>query len=257
MPQPQIWNPRQYADHARFVTELGAPLIEMLAPKPGERILDLGCGDGVLTQQLMDAGCEVLGVDASSAMVEAAQARGVPAQVMDGHELPFHEQFDAVFSNAALHWMLQPDEVLRRIWQSLRPGGRFVAEFGGQGNLKQVLIGLHHVLERHGFDPESIRPWYFPSAEEYRARLIEQGFQVQTLDLFPRPTPLPDDITDWLEMFAQPFMAIVPDHMRTLILHEVRDSLRPTLKTADGWTVDYVRLRCQAIKPRAAAAASP
>lgn len=254
MSPPQIWNPRQYADHARFVTDLGAPVIDMLAPKPGERILDLGCGDGVLTKQLMDAGCEVVGVDASSAMVEAAQARRVPAQVMDGHELPFLEEFDAVFSNAALHWMLQPGEVLRRVWRSLRPGGRFVAEFGGRGNLKQVLIGLHHVLKRHGFDAESIRPWYFPSAEEYRERLIEQGFHVESLTLFPRPTRLPDDMADWLEMFAQPFMGIVPDDVRGQILEEVRDSLRPTLQTADGWIVDYVRLRCQAIKPPAATA---
>ena len=247
---PQIWNPKQYAEHARFVTQLGAPLIALLAPKAGERILDLGCGDGVLTKELMDLGCQVLGVDASPTMVEAAQARGVPAQVMDGHELPFHEQFDAVLSNAALHWMLEPNEILRRVWRSLRPGGRFVAEFGGQGNLTQVLNGLHRVLKVHGYDPDSIRPWYFPSAEAYRERLTGQGFQVLSLDLFPRPTPLPDDMTDWLEMFAQPFVTMVPDEVRKQVLREVRDSLGPTLRTTDGrWVVDYIRLRCQAIKP--------
>lgn len=252
---PQVWNPKQYADHARFVTDLGAPVVELLAPKPGERILDLGCGDGVLTKQLLDAGCDVLGVDASPAMVEAARAQGVPAQVMDGHELPFDEQLDAVFSNAALHWMLEPEEVLRRVWRSLRPGGRFVAEFGGHGNLTQVLLALHRVLKSHGYDSESIRPWYFPSAEEYRRRLIEQGFEVSSLELFPRPTRLPHDIMDWLDMFAQPFTRIVPDDMRMPILHEVRDSLTPTLKTADGgWIVDYVRLRCRAIKPSVVAA---
>ena len=249
MAAPQVWNPKEYADHARFVTELGAPVIELLAPKAGERILDLGCGDGVLTKRLMDLGCEVLGVDASPAMVEAAQRRGVSAHVMDGHELPFHEEFDAVFSNAALHWMLEPDEVLRRIRQSLRSGGRFVAEFGGQGNLTQVLIGLHRVLKSHGHDPESVRPWYFPSAEEYRQRLIRQGFQVLSLDLFSRPTLLPDDIADWLGMFAQPFLILVPDHQKSRVLHEARESLGSTLKRADGrWVVDYVRLRCQAIK---------
>ncbi|MET0514733.1 MAG: methyltransferase domain-containing protein [Nitrospiraceae bacterium] len=250
MSAPQAWNPKQYADHARFVTDLGAPLIALLAPKPGERILDLGCGDGVLTKQLMDLGCEVLGVDASSAMVEAAQALGVPAQVMDGHELPFHEQFDAVFSNAALHWMLEPDEVLRRIRRSLRPGGRLVAELGGQGNLTRVLIGLHQVLKRQGYDPDSIRPWYFPSAEEYRERLTRQDFEVRSLELFPRPTPLPEDITDWLEMFAQPFLTMVPRDSREQVLREIRESLAPTLQSADGrWVVDYVRLRCEAIKP--------
>jgi trans-aconitate methyltransferase len=254
MSPSQVWDPRQYADHARFVTDLGAPVVDLLAPKPGERILDLGCGDGVLTKQLMDAGCDVLGVDASGAMVEAAQTRGVPAQVMDGHELPFHEQFDAVFSNAALHWMLQPDEVLRRVRRALRPAGRFVAEFGGERNLKQVLGGLHRVLKGHGYDAESIRPWYFPSAEEYRRRLIEQDFEVLALELFPRPTRLPHDMMDWLRMFAQPFMTIVPDDMNVQILHEVQDALSPTLKTSDGWVVDYVRLRCRAIKPGVASA---
>ena len=177
MSSQQDWNPKQYADHARFVTDLGAPLIALLVPKAGERILDMGCGDGILTKQLMDIGCEVLGVDASPAMVEAARTLGVQAQVMDGHALPFHEQFDAVFSNAALHWMLEPDEVLRRIWSALRPGGRFVAEFGGQGNLTHVLTGLHQVLKDHGYDPDSIRPWYFPSAEEYRERLTQTRFR--------------------------------------------------------------------------------
>ncbi|MEX5220188.1 MAG: class I SAM-dependent methyltransferase [Nitrospira sp.] len=250
MAAPQIWNPKEYSDHARFVTDLGVPLIELLAPEAGERILDLGCGDGVLARRLMDLGCDVLGVDASPAMVEAARSRDVSAQVMDGHDLPFHEEFDAVFSNAALHWMLEPDEVLRRIRQSLRSGGRFVAEFGGQGNLTQVLIGLHRVLKANGHDPESVQPWYFPSAEEYRERLIGQGFQVLSLDLFSRPTLLPDDITDWLGMFAQPFLHLVPDHLRGRILHEARESLGSSLKRADGrWVVDYVRLRCRAIKP--------
>jgi trans-aconitate methyltransferase len=253
MAPSQVWDPRQYADHARFVTDLGVAVIELLAPKPGERILDLGCGDGVLTKQLMDLGCEVLGVDASPAMVEAARARGAPAQLMDGHELPFTDEFDAVFSNAALHWMLQPDEVLRRIHRSLRPGGRFVAEFGGEGNLAQVLSGLYLVLKRHGHDPDAIQPWYFPSAEEYRRRLIEQGFEVRTLQIFPRPTRLPNDIADWLEMFAQPFLAVVPPDVRKQVLAEVRDALDPALQAPDGWIVDYVRLRCHAVKPAAPA----
>ncbi len=248
---PQVWNPKEYADHARFVTELGAPLMELLAPTAGERILDLGCGDGVLTKRLLDRGCDVLGVDASPAMVEAARGRGVSAHVMDGHQLPFQEEFDAVFSNAALHWMLDPDEVLRRVRRALRPGGRFVAEFGGQGNLAQVLIGLHRVLKSHGYDPESVQPWYFPSTEEYRERLIGQGFQIQSLELFPRPTLLPGDVTDWLGMFAQPFLILVPDHLRDQVMREARASLSSTLRRPDGrWIVDYVRLRCHAIKPR-------
>lgn len=248
----QVWDPKQYGDHARFVTDLGAPLIESLAPKAGERILDLGCGDGVLSRQLMDLGCEVVGVDASPAMVAAAQDRAVRALVMDGQALPFQNEFDAVFSNAALHWMLQPDRVLQNVWTSLRPGGRFVAEFGGQGNLTQVLSGLHGVLKNWGYDPEPIKPWYFPSAEEYRDKLVAQGFEVVSTDLFQRPTPLPNDITDWLTMFAQPFLVMVPDQRRSMFLEEVRDFLRETMMTADGrWMVDYVRLRCLARKPNA------
>jgi trans-aconitate methyltransferase len=160
-----------------------------------------------------------------------------------------------VFSNAALHWMLQPDEVLRRIWRSLRPDGRFVAEFGGRGNLAQVLVELRRVLKERGHNPDVIRPWYFPSAEECRERLTEHGFQVIALDHFPRPTELPGDITDWLEMFAQPFLAIVPDGNRKHLLHELRDFLRPVLQSRDGrWIVDYVRLRCHASKPTCQAA---
>ncbi len=177
------------------MTDLGAPLIDMLAPKPGERVLDVGCGDGVLTKQLMDRACDVIGVDTSQAMVEAAKALGVHAHVMDGCRLPFYEEFDAVVSNAALHWMVKPDEVLCSIRRALRPGGRFVAEFGGRGNLTKVLAGLHNILRAYGCDPTAIQPWYFPTVEEYRARLEQQGFQVISIDVFPRPTELPGDIT--------------------------------------------------------------
>lgn len=244
-----IWNPQQYAEHARFVTDLGAPLIDMLAPKPGERVLDVGCGDGVLTEQIMNLGCDVIGADASPAMVEAAKARGVNAQVMDGHQLPFCDTFDAVFSNAALHWMVKPDEALRGIRQALRPGGRLVAEFGGKGNLTNVLAGLHKVLKSYGCDPMTIQPWYFPTAEEYRARLEQQGFQVIAINLFARPTDLPGDITKWLEMFAQPFFDLIPRPSQAEFIARVREQLRPVLATPDGrWTVDYVRLRCYAVK---------
>ncbi len=252
MSAQQHWNPQQYAEHARFVTDLGAPLIDMLAPEPGERVLDVGCGDGVLTKQLMDRDCDVIGVDSSPAMVEAAKALGVHAHVMDGHQLPFHEEFDAVFSNAALHWMVKPDEVLLSVRRALRPGGRFVAEFGGRGNLTKVLAGLHKILRAYGCDPTAIQPWYFPTGEEYRARLEQQGFQVISIDVFPRPTELPGDITKWLEMFTQPFLLLIPSASRTEFLTRVREALRPSLATPDGrWSVDYVRLRCHVIKPPA------
>jgi trans-aconitate methyltransferase len=248
----QHWNPQEYAEHAKFVTDLGAPLIDLLAPKPGERVLDVGCGDGVLTKQLMDRECDVIGVDASPAMVEAAKLRGVNAHMMDGHRLPFYEEFDAVFSNAALHWMVQPQEVLHSVRRALRPGGRFVAEFGGRGNVSKVLAGLHKILRAYGCDSTAVQPWYFPTGEEYRARLEQQCFQIISIDVFPRPTELPGDITKWLEMFAQPFLLLIPGASQAEFLTRVREALRPTLATPDGcWTVDYVRLRCHAVKPTA------
>ena len=138
---PQTWNPDQYARNAGFVPALGLPVVELLDPQPGERILDLGCGDGVLTEKLASLGCQVVGVDSSAAQVAAAQARGLDARVVDAHELPFEAEFDAVFSNAALHWMRQPEAVIAGVWRALEPGGRFVGELGGAGNIAPVLDG--------------------------------------------------------------------------------------------------------------------
>jgi trans-aconitate methyltransferase len=144
----QTWSPEQYAQQARFVSDLGMPVVELLAPRAGERILDLGCGDGSLTKKLVEMGCQVVGVDASHAMVAAAQALGLDARVMDGQSLPFAQEFDAVFSNAALHWMPRADVVIAGVWQSLKPGGRFVGECGGSGNTATVVHALAHALHR-------------------------------------------------------------------------------------------------------------
>src|SRR5690606_30524386 len=135
----------------------------------GERILDLGCGDGVLTREIAERGCEVVGVDSSPEMVEAARALGTDARLMDGHCLSFESEFNAVFSNAALHWMNRPDEVLEGVARALKPGGRFVGEFGGDGNIREVLRGIRGALGDRGVDFDRLNPWYFPTAEEYRA----------------------------------------------------------------------------------------
>ena len=249
MTTTQTWNPDDYARNARFVARLGEPLIDLLAPQPGERVLDLGCGDGALTEKLAAAGCIVVGVDGSPAQVAAAQARGLDARVADGHALPFDNEFHAVFSNAALHWMRDPDQVIAGVARALKPGGRFVGEMGGAGNIAIVWAALVDTLSRRGIDAAALNPWYFPSAEEYQGRLEAGGFSVNSIELFPRPTTLPGDIRGWLETFGGAFLSSADAAVREQIIDELREILRPSLQTPDGvWVADYVRLRFAATK---------
>lgn len=251
MSNTQTWDPERYARNARFVTDLGMAVVNLLAPQPGERILDLGCGDGVLAAKLAEMGCEVVGVDASEMQVEAARKLGVDTRVMAGEALQFHDEFDAVFSNAALHWMLRPDEVIAGVWRALRRGGRFVAEMGGHGNVEAIRAALVGALQGRGINGESLVPWYFPTIEDYSARLRKAGFVISYISLFPRPTPLPGDLISWLENFAENFLRALPAAERPAYIKEVREALRPKLCDADGnWTADYVRLRFAAQKPR-------
>lgn len=246
----QRWNPSQYAQQARFVSDLGSAVVDLLAPQPGERILDLGCGDGALTKTLVDAGCQVVGVDASPEMVAAAGELGLDAQRMDGHELQFEQEFDAVFTNAALHWMKQPERVLAGVWRALKPGGRFVGEFGGGGNVATICSALESALAERGIAAKAINPWFFPGEEDYCILLKRHGFEVITANVFPRPTPLPTDVLGWLKTFAQPFTAVLPEEQREGFLADVAERCRPVLCGNDGhWVADYVRLRFAAIKP--------
>jgi SAM-dependent methyltransferase len=244
MPCAQSWDPESYARNARFVSELGTPLVDLLAPRAGQRILDLGCGDGALTQKLVALGCAVVGVDASAAQVEAARQLGLDARVIDAEALPFEEEFDAVFSNAVLHWIRKPDPMIRGVYRALRPGGRFVAECGGAGCVETIRRALVEALEQRGMDGEPRVPWYFPTPEDYGARLERAGFRVESIALFPRPTPLPGDLLGWLETFAQSFLQGLDAVERRAYLQEVRAALEPKLRDANGvWIADYVRLR--------------
>jgi trans-aconitate methyltransferase len=246
----QTWDPAQYARNARFVADFGLPVVELLDPQPGERILDLGCGDGALTEKLASLGCQVVGVDSSPAQVAAAQARGLDARVVDAHQLPFEAEFDAVFSNAALHWMRPPEAVIAGVWRALEPGGRFVGELGGAGNIALVQEALQTALARRGIDFLQISPWYFPHESEYRQKLEQAGFVVTAMERFPRPTPLPGDVGDWLETFAGSFLGTFTGDERAQVIDDLRDLLRPRLLNGDGvWVLDYVRLRFAAIKP--------
>jgi|TARA_B100000315_G_scaffold259895_1_gene317916 trans-aconitate methyltransferase len=243
------WNPDEYSRTARFVSDLGADALALLAPAAGERILDLGCGDGVLSAKIDDLGAEVVAVDSSPEQVAAAHALGLDARVADAAKLRFDAEFDAVFSNATLHWVRDADAVIGGIRRALRPGGRFVAEFGGKGNIDVIRSALVAALDRRGVDGRAVDPWHFPDVADYTRRLETAGFSVKSAELFDRPTPLAGDIRDWLALFAQPFLAAVAEADRAAILDEVRDAVRPTLQRADGsWTADYVRLRIKALK---------
>jgi len=223
--------------------------MELLAPKRGEKILDLGCGDGVLTKKLADLGCEVVAIDSSDAQVEAARKLGLNAHAMDAEDLPYQEEFDAVFSNAALHWIKRADLVTSGVYRSLKPGGRFVAECGGYGCVDKIRAALVQALDRRGFDGEARVPWYFPTPGDYATRLERAGFRVDSIALIPRPTPLPGDITGFLETFALSFFQGFSDEARGDYLSEVRRVLEPQLRQADGtWIADYVRLRFAATK---------
>ena len=179
----QTWDPERYARNARFVADLGEPVVALLAPQAGERILDLGCGDGALTEKLVGLGCAVVGVDGSREQISAARARGLDAHVMDGEALDFEDAFDAVFSNAALHWMTRPDRVIGGVWRALTRGGRFVAECGGTGCVATITSALTAALARRGIDAAAYNPWYFPSVDDYASRLTARGFAVQSIEI--------------------------------------------------------------------------
>ena len=244
----QQWSADWYAEHARYVSDLGAAVFELLDPQPGERILDLGCGDGALTEKLVAAGASVLGFDADPDFVRTTKERGLDVVEGDGHALPFDTEFDAVFSNAALHWMLEPDRVIAGVAKALKPGGRFVAEQGGFGNCAAICVAMNAALEATGHSDLARVPWYFPSPAEAKRRLEAGGFSVLEIGLIPRPTPLPTGMEAWLKTFANPFMPGMPDARKSEIIGDAVRRLAPSLRDSDGnWSADYVRLRFKAV----------
>ena len=245
----QTWNPVQYAQNGRFVADLAGGVFSLLDPKPGERILDLGCGDGALTKQIAAAGAVVTGVDSSASMVAGAQALGLDARVMSGEALEFEAGFDAVFSNAALHWMRDHDAVLAGVRRALKPGGRFVAEMGGLGNIAAIRVALLAVLGQWGLEDKETDCNYFPTPASYAVRLRRHGFDVPYIELISRPTPLPaSGMRGWLETFRRGLLEQVPSEDREQALEDCVRLLKPALCDEQGnWTADYVRLRFMAV----------
>lgn len=246
------WDPALYAAHAGFVPALGGAVLDLLAPRAGERILDLGCGDGVLTRRLVEAGADVVGIDADAAMVAAARAKGLDARIGDARALAFAQEFDAVFTNATLHWVGQPEIVTAGVRRTLKPGGRYVGEFGGHANIAAIRVALQAVLMRHGYVGTPRETSYYPTAEALRAVLEAGGFVVDSCAIIPRPTTVASGMAAWLETFRGGFIdaAGVPESDRDLVITETVDLLRPVLCDAAGrWTADYVRIRFVAHLP--------
>jgi trans-aconitate methyltransferase len=242
----QNWDPQAYGREGAFVHKLAGGVVEWLDAQPGEHILDLGCGDGQLTAQLASSGADVTGMDASAAMVEAARGRGIAAQHATAEKIPFPAaSFDAVFSNAALHWVRGQDEMMAEVHRVLKPGGSFVAEMGGHGNIAAIRVALMAVLARHGYGDREDGVNYYPTADAYRARLLRHGFSVERIELIPRPTLLAEGgMAGWLRTFRRGVLDGLPAELRDTIVNETCALLRPALKDEDGnWAADYVRLR--------------
>ena len=242
----QNWDPKAYAQTGAFVHGLAGGVLEWLDAKPGERILDLGCGDGHLTLRIAALGAMVTGVDASTEMVAAALALGADAIEGNAEALPFADQtFDAVFSNAVLHWVRDQDAMMREVRRVLRSGGRFVAECGGHGNIAAIRVALMAVLERHGFAGAEDGVNYYATPEAYKARLERHGFHVQQIALIPRPTPLAEGgMAEWIKTFRRGVIETLPESEREIVVRETVELLAPALQDEEGyWTADYVRLR--------------
>ncbi|QCC48157.1 class I SAM-dependent methyltransferase [Halobellus limi] len=260
------WDSEAYDGSHAFVYEYGADVLDLLDPQPGERILDLGCGTGHLTERIADAGADVVGIDQSAEMVETAREtypeldfHRADARYFDVHDFDVDDfdagdsdrsgPFDAVFSNAVLHWIDDQDAVLDSVTDALRPGGRFVAELGGSGNVAAIVDAVRAELDARGYEPPSA-PWYFPTVGEHATTLEAHGFEVRYARLFDRPTELDDGedgMANWLGMFGDRLLGAVPADERPDVVAAVEDRLREDLYDDGVWTADYRRLRFVAV----------
>ncbi|MGB7846616.1 MAG: methyltransferase domain-containing protein [Candidatus Acidiferrum sp.] len=247
------WNAELYDDKHSFVWKMATGLLDLLEAKSGELILDLGCGTGHLTAQIASTGANVVGIDKSPEMIQQARQK-YPAmrfEVMDACEIAFPESFDAVFSNATLHWIKEPERAIAGISKTLRPGGRFVAEFGGKGNVGALMAAIEQAWRKLGLHEHAPKPWYYPSVAEYSGLLERHGLDVTYANLFDRPTPLEDGergLRNWFEMFGGGFLEKLTPREHDDVLAAVEREARPALLRDGHWVMDYRRLRIVAQK---------
>ena len=238
------WDAADYARIGGFVPALGQAALDLLDPQPGEHILDVGCGDGTLTLKIKQRGADVVGIDNNLSMIAAAKAKGLDVRLMDAAELKFAEAFDAVFSNATLHWVLDKERAARAIWFALKNGGRFAGEMGGEGNLSKLREALDDVLVLRGYGPPTYAANWYPSVEEFIALYEQVGFKDIDARLVERPTPLEHGVAAWVLTFRAGWLdrAGVPAEERQSIADAVADRVQTDV-------ADYVRLRFTMRKP--------
>lgn len=248
------WDAKLYDGKHAFVWEKAKAVMELLSPKAGERILDLGCGTGRLSAQIAATGANVVGVDRSPEMISQAREQfpELHFEIADARHLHFERQFDAVFSNAVLHWITEPKLAVGGVAKALVPGGRFVAEFGGKGNVRRVIDAINRAYAKFGIERAlADNTWYYPSVSEYSTLLEREGLEVREAQLFDRPTRLEDGekgLEVWLRMFAKFALDRVPAERQQEFLREIESQARAELFKNGNWELDYRRLRIAAWK---------
>jgi trans-aconitate methyltransferase len=250
------WNAAQYDAKHAFVYEKAKGLVQLLAPQAGERILDLGCGTGALTAEIAERSAEILGIDDSQEMILQASKKfpALKFAALNAKELRFNAEFDAIFSNAVLHWIPEAEQVIAGVVQALKPGGRFVVEFGGKGNTQKLVAGFHRAFSALGMrEPEGVSPWFYPSIAEYAGLLEKHGLEVREASLFDRPTILEDGergLENWIRLFRRTFLEQLGEETAQRWIREVERQCRTELFKNGSWELDYRRLRIAAWKAR-------